>query len=162
MGKAAAHTTREPGKAGETGFYTVDEPTFVLTLRPAPDLATRIVRCAQAVHRELGPGLELTTYTRAMAVELLADHLEFSRDVLVEVRHRGALVGKRQVSFMLEHAAVDLLAGPPLEQATLRGRAAALCRLRTLGMAVNVGALFQYACRRCEGEDEAAPVGDGS
>lgn len=139
------------GGAQETGFYTVDEPTFVLALRPAPvDLATRVVRCAQAVHRALGPGLELPCYARAMALELLADGLEFSRDVLVEVRHRGALVGKRQVSFLLENAAVDLLAGPPVEQSALRSRARVLARLRPLGLTVNLGGSFQYACRRSQ------------
>ena len=138
------------GGATETGFYEVDEPTFVLALRPAPDLATRVVRCAQAVHRELGPGLEPASYARALAVELLADKLEFARDVLVEVRHRGALVGKRQVSFMLEHAAIDLLAGPPIEQSSLRARALVLSRLRALGLALNIGGTFQYACRHAE------------
>ncbi|HEY3451493.1 MAG TPA: GxxExxY protein [Myxococcales bacterium] len=160
-GAAAEAGVARREEAGETGFYTVEEPTFVLALRPAPDLATRIVRCAQAVHRGLGPGLDPAAYGRALALELLADRLEFARDVLVEVRHRGSLVGKRQVSFILEQAAVDLLAGPPIEQAALRARAVVLARLRPLGLAVNVGGTFQYACRNSDiAGDEPEPEPD--
>lgn len=125
---------------------TPDERGSVLAIRPALDLGARIVRCAQAVHRALGPGLEAPCYCRALALELMADRLEFVRDVRIDVRYRSALVGKREVAFVLEGAAVDLSAWPELvDHALLRARAETLRHVRPVGVALHFGAVLESA-----------------
>ena len=48
---------------------------------PLSDVTARILAAATAVHRTLGPGFEEVIYQRALAVELPAHNLEFSREV---------------------------------------------------------------------------------
>jgi hypothetical protein len=113
-----------------------DEATQVLPMRPAADLGVRVLRCAQLVHRALGPGLEDFLYERAMALELTAERIGYQRDALVEVRYRGAIVGKRKVSFLCDGVAVDAVAGPVGDPERLRRRAAALLWHQPVGLAL--------------------------
>ena len=48
---------------------------------PLSDVTARILAAATTVHRTLGPGFEEVIYQRALAVELPAHNLEFSREV---------------------------------------------------------------------------------
>ena len=48
---------------------------------PLSDVTARIIAAATTVHRSLGPGFEEVIYQRALAVELPAHNLEFSREV---------------------------------------------------------------------------------
>src|SRR5215210_1207562 len=65
------------------------------------DVTARIIAAAQDVHRTLGPGFEEVIYQRALAYELPAHDLEFSREVWIDVCYKGANVGKKRVDFVI-------------------------------------------------------------
>jgi GxxExxY protein len=65
---------------------------------PLSDVTARIIAAATEVHRTLGPGFEVI-YQRALAVELPAHDLEFSREVWMDVTYKGVKVGRKQVDF---------------------------------------------------------------
>jgi len=128
----------------ETAGASQDEVTQVLPLRPPSDLGLRVLRCAQMVHRTLGPGLEDFLYERALALELSAERIAYQRDAFVEVRYRGAIVGKRKVSFLCDGLAVDTLSGRLEDPEELRRHAVALLVHRPVGLALSfTGAWLQ-------------------
>ena len=120
----------------ETNDAAQEEVTQVLPMRPAADLCTRVLRCAQMVHRSLGPGLEDFLYERALALELAAERIAYQRDAFLEVRYRGAIVGKRKVSFLCDGLAVDVYSGRLDDLEDLRRHAAALLVHRPVGLAL--------------------------
>ena len=61
------------------------------------DLMTRIVGCAIAVHRALGPGFLENIYATALAVEVDFARLPFEREVPVVVNYRGTLIAGQRV-----------------------------------------------------------------
>jgi GxxExxY protein len=123
------------------------ETTAVLPMRPPVDACVQVLRCAQTVHRLLGPGLEDFLYARSLALELAAARISYQRDVFVEVRYRGAIVGKRRVSFVLDDLAVEVFSSAPEEAAQLRTRAAALLLTRPVGLSLNFGPSALQASR---------------
>ena len=58
-------------------------PKLVTT--PHDDLTYRIIGCAMAVHRKLGPGYRENTYQRDLAVHFAEAGLSFRAQVLLEV-----------------------------------------------------------------------------
>jgi len=66
---------------------------------PLSDVTARIIAAATEVHRTLGPGFEEVIYQRALAVELPAHDLEFSREVWMVVTYEGVKVGRKRVDF---------------------------------------------------------------
>lgn len=60
---------------------------------PLDDLTYRIIGCAMALHRELGPGLREDSYQRGLEQRLERSGLAFESQKLVEVHDDGALVG---------------------------------------------------------------------
>jgi GxxExxY protein len=50
------------------------------------DLTDRILRCAVAVHRELGPGLAEYSYQTSLALEMTATGISFVRELPIAVR----------------------------------------------------------------------------
>lgn len=80
--------------------------------RALGDLTDRIIGCAIAVHRELGPGLDAAAYAACFGVELTAAGLRWERQVPVPVRYRGESIdcGFR-LGFLVEGAvAVEVAA----------------------------------------------------
>jgi GxxExxY protein len=65
------------------------------------ELTSRIIAAAQEVHRTLGPGFEEVIYQRALARELPAHGLDFSREVWIDVRYKGLKVGAKRVDFVI-------------------------------------------------------------
>jgi GxxExxY protein len=60
------------------------------------EIISRIIGCALAVHRELGPGFLERIYSTALCLELDADGLSFEREKAVTVTYRGiAIPGQR-------------------------------------------------------------------
>ncbi len=53
------------------------------------DLSYRVIGCALAVHRELGPGLLESVYEQCLAYELRQQGIEFCTQVPMPVRYRG-------------------------------------------------------------------------
>jgi len=88
-------------------------------------LSERIIGCAIAVHRELGPGLLESIYEEAMGVELSAAGLSYNRQLELPVSYKGTrLNGAFRVdmlvegSIVLELKCVDSLL--PVHKAQLR------------------------------------------
>jgi GxxExxY protein len=72
------------------------------------DVTARIIAAAQEVHRTLGPGFMEVIYQRALAHELPAHDLEFSREVWIDVYYKGLKVGKKRVDFVIGTSAIPL------------------------------------------------------
>ncbi len=52
------------------------------------DITDKILGCAIAVHRELGPGLSEYSYQTALALEMAAKPLQFVQEPALTVRFR--------------------------------------------------------------------------
>jgi GxxExxY protein len=87
---------------------------------PLPDNVERLMHdtigCCIAVHRELGPGLLETIYSRAVCLELTAARITFEREKRYPVRYRGELLCEQWLDFgvggqiVLEIKSVDQFA----------------------------------------------------
>ena len=69
-------------------------------------LTERIIGCAIAVHRVLGPGLVEATYEEALCIELADEGLRFSRQVGVPITYRGRLIGEYRHDLVVEETVV--------------------------------------------------------
>jgi len=69
-------------------------------------LTERIIGCAIAVHRALGPGLVETTYEEALCIEMADEGLKFSRQVGVPITYRGRLIGEYRPDLVVEEIVV--------------------------------------------------------
>jgi GxxExxY protein len=65
-------------------------------------LTRRIIGCAMEVHRVLGNGFQEVVYQRALALEMTAKALEFSREQEMPVYYKGTEVATRRVDFLVE------------------------------------------------------------
>ena len=70
------------------------------------DLTDRILRCAVAVHRELGPGLPEFSYQTSLSLEMAAQGLAHVRELPIAVRYRDVIVGWHRPDFVVENAVV--------------------------------------------------------
>jgi GxxExxY protein len=70
------------------------------------DLTDSILRCAIAVHRDLGPGLPEHSYETALALEMDAAALKYERERAIMVRYRGIVVGWHVPDFIVEDRVV--------------------------------------------------------
>lgn len=82
---------------------------------PLSDVTARIIAAAKEVRRTLGPGFEEVIYQRALAVELPAHDLEFSREVWMDVTYKGVKVGRKRVDFLIDEVMVEIKAKAALE-----------------------------------------------
>jgi GxxExxY protein len=82
---------------------------------PLSAITDRILAAAMQVHRNLGPGFQEVIYQRALALELQAQGLEFSREVWMDVNYRGTKVGSKRVDFIIEGVMVEIKATSQLE-----------------------------------------------
>ncbi len=89
---------------------------YVKAEYPLSDVTARIIAAATEVHRTLGPGFEEVIYQRALARELPAQHLEFSREVWMDVRYKGEKVGSKRVDFVVDEVMVEIKAKALLEE----------------------------------------------
>ena len=99
-------------------------------------LTERIIGCAMAVHRTLGPGLVESTYEAALCVELAEWGLGYSRQVKVPILYRNHVIGEYRPDLVVEQQvvvevkSVERLLG--LHQAQL------LAYMRVLGLSVGL------------------------
>lgn len=82
---------------------------------PLSDVTARIIAAAKEVHRTLGPGFEEVIYQRALALELPAHSLEFTREVWMDVTYKGEKVGRKRVDFVIDEVMVGIKAKSALE-----------------------------------------------
>jgi GxxExxY protein len=76
---------------------------------PLSALTGSIIAAAQEVHRTLGPGFREIVYQRALARELAARSLDYSREVDVDVFYKGDKVGKMRIDFIVGDATGDVM-----------------------------------------------------
>ena len=69
-------------------------------------ITERIIGCAIAVHRALGPGLLEATYEEALCIEFEDQRLHFSRQMSVPIRYRGRLIGEYRPDLVIEETVV--------------------------------------------------------
>lgn len=65
-------------------------------------LTRRIIGCAIAVHRYLGPGLLESVYRNALGIEMQFDLLPFERERVVDVTYRGRRLGEFRPDFVVQ------------------------------------------------------------
>jgi GxxExxY protein len=58
----------------------------------AHPLVHQVIGCGIAVHRELGPGLLESTYSRCFRIELLRQRIKFTDELLVPIIYKGTRV----------------------------------------------------------------------
>ena len=88
---------------------------YVKAEYPLSDVTARIIAAATEVHHELGPGFEEVIYQRALARELPAHSLEYSREVWIDVHYKGEKVGSKRVDFVVDEVMVEIKAKAALE-----------------------------------------------
>ena len=80
------------------------------------ELTGRIIGAAIEVHRTLGPGFVESVYENALALELRAQDIPFTRQVSVPVIYRGAEVGLHRLDlYVADLIVVELKAIKALE-----------------------------------------------
>jgi GxxExxY protein len=97
------------------------------------------------VHRTLGPGFEEVIYQRALAVELPAHDLEFSREVWMDVTYKGVKVGRKRVDFVIDEVMVEIKAKAALEDVDF---VQALSYLKASGY--KVGLLLNFGAKKLQ------------
>ena len=103
-------------------------------------LTDKILGCAIAVHRELGPGLSEYSYQTALALEMAAKPLRFVQERPLTVRFRDTVVGWHRPDFIVEGLViVELKAVARLEPVFTKQ---VLTYLRVTGL--NVGLLLNF------------------
>lgn len=93
----------------------MSSPLYTNPKYPSSEVTARIIATAQEVHRTLGPGFEEVFYQRALAKEFPAHGLEFSREMWIDVRYKGELLGKKRVDFVVHDVMVEIKAKAVLD-----------------------------------------------
>jgi GxxExxY protein len=70
------------------------------------ELTEKIIGCAIAVHRQLGPGLLEATYEATLCVEIEEAGLKYKRQVPFPVVYKGRTVGEYRLDLLVEDAVV--------------------------------------------------------
>jgi GxxExxY protein len=87
----------------------VSNETYVDDRYPLSALTARIIAAAQEVHHILGSGFEEVIYQRALAKELPAHGLEYTREVWIDVVYKGEKVGRKRVDFVVGDDSGDVM-----------------------------------------------------
>jgi len=74
---------------------------FIPSDMPEDAITERIIKCAIAVHRELGPGLLENVYEEALDIECKFDGLEIARQFKVLVLYRGQTIGEYKPDMLI-------------------------------------------------------------
>ncbi len=74
------------------------------------DSTGKIISACLEVHKNLGPGYEEIFYQRALAKELLALNLEFSREVWIDVLYKGLKLGRKRIDFVINEIMLEIKA----------------------------------------------------
>jgi GxxExxY protein len=126
-----------------------NDNSYVDSRYPLSALTGRIIAAAQEVHRVLGPGFEEVIYQRALAKELLAQGLDHTREVWIDVLYKGEKVGRKRVDFVIGDGSGDVM----LETKAKAGLedldfVQSLSYLKASGY--QVGLLINFGARRLE------------
>ncbi len=104
-------------------------------------LTDKILGVCVEVHKTLGPGFREIVYQRALALELTATGLSFSREEKVPIYYKGEQIDTRRVDFIVEECMLEIKAKESLAP---EDYVQALSYLKAsgfkLGLLVNFGA----------------------
>jgi GxxExxY protein len=116
---------------------------------PLSALTGKVIKAAQVVHHELGPGFREVIYQRALARELPLHALVHEREVWIDVLYKGSRVGRKRVDFVIGDETGDIMleikAKGTLEEVDF---VQALSYLKASGF--RVGLLINFGSRRLE------------
>jgi GxxExxY protein len=113
---------------------------------PYSDITRRVIGCAMEVHKRLGNGFQEVIYQRALAIEMAAQGLSFSREHEMPIHYRGEEIGTRRVDFFVEGVVmVELKAIIQLEAVHL---AQGINYLEAYGL--DVGLILNFGARSLE------------
>src|SRR5829696_6267258 len=73
---------------------------------PENAVTERIIKCAIAVHRELGPGLLENVYEEAMDIECSLDGLAVQRQTKMGIVYRGRSIGEYRLDMLVNDLVV--------------------------------------------------------
>lgn len=103
---------------------------------PESPLTGKIIGCAMEAHKTLGNGFQEVIYQRALAIEMSAQGLSFSREHEMEIFYKGEQIGLRRVDFFVEgKVMVELKALVHLEDVHL---AQAINYLEAYGLSIGL------------------------
>jgi len=118
---------------------------YVKPQYPLSAVTAQIIAAATEVHKTLGPGFREIIYQRALARELLARGLGFSREVWINVRYKGEKIGRKRVDFIIDDVMVEIKAKSALEEVDF---VQTLSYLKASGY--KVGLLLNFGARKLE------------
>lgn len=73
---------------------------------PENAITERIIKCAIAVHRELGPGLLENVYEQAMDIECSLNGLSVQRQLRVPALYRGKPIGEYKLDMLIDDSVI--------------------------------------------------------
>lgn len=73
---------------------------------PENAITERIIKCAIAVHRELGPGLLENVYEEAMDIECSLDGLTVQRQMKMPIVYRNKMIGEYRLDMLVNDLVV--------------------------------------------------------
>jgi GxxExxY protein len=116
-------------------------PSYINKEFPKSETTGRIIAAAQAVHYNLGSGFEEKIYQRALALELMVQGLDYTREVEIDIQYQDQIIGTKRVDFIIEDIMVELKAKVQIEDVHV---VQALSYLKasnfSLGLLLNFGA----------------------
>ena len=65
-------------------------------------LTEKVIGCAMRVHSKLGSGFQEVIYQRALALEMAAQKIHFSREHEMPIYYREQQIGTRRADFLVE------------------------------------------------------------
>lgn len=123
---------------------------------PDSELTGRIIGCAMEVHKALGNGFQEVIYQRALAIEMAAQNISFSREHEMDIYYKGENIGTRRVDFFVEgKIMVELKAIIQLEDVHL---AQAINYLEAYNM--KIGLLINFGSRSLQFKRVMKPRGN--
>ncbi len=122
------------------------EKTYSNEKYPLSDLTGQIIKCAIEVHKHMGNGFQELIYQRALAIEFIAQGVQFQREFEMPLYYKGQHIGTRRVDFFVEEKVmVELKAIIKLEDVHL---AQAINYLEAYNM--EVGLLINFGSKKLD------------
>jgi GxxExxY protein len=64
-------------------------------------LTQQVIGAAIEIHKELGPGLDESMYHNAMCIELQRRSIPFVKELIVDVKYKGEMIGQRRIDLVV-------------------------------------------------------------
>jgi GxxExxY protein len=125
------------------------------------DLTRRIIGAAMEVHKELGPGFQEVVYQRALAHELQAAGLDFTREADIPIFYKGIHIDTRRVDFIVDNCIVEIKARTNIQSEDFMQTLSYLKASRyPVALLINFGGQKLEVKRLMNEKGRHAPLGD--